>query len=302
MPRPERPLNPAGGPVAGFARDLRELRERAGSPGYRQMAQRAHFSASALSKAANGEQPPSLDVTLAYVAACDGDVESWRARWHDLKRELSPPRPAPVVPGPTPRRRRRRWLAAAVAGAVLVIVVLAASVLPGGDRGAVPPHRALATGAGLACANGRVDRSDAPVPSASYPVRRHEVYALCPGYLDDLDLDATTPDWRAGSTPGSEDYDLEFTLARRTLVGNQDAVIAVIDHPTHTYSDCGTATAYGVDLEPDDMTPGTEVCVITNERRRTLVLVEDVRRDAQGRPDRLVLDITTWDHVIDPAS
>ena len=57
------------------------------------------LSASALSKAANGEQQPSIDATLAYVAVCDGDIESWRARWHDLRRELSPPRSRRSFPG-----------------------------------------------------------------------------------------------------------------------------------------------------------------------------------------------------------
>ena len=75
MPRPERPVDPEGGVVARFAIGLRELRRIAGSPGYRELAQRAHYSPTTLSQAARGEILPSLPVTLAYVRGCGGDVE-----------------------------------------------------------------------------------------------------------------------------------------------------------------------------------------------------------------------------------
>src|SRR5438132_165283 len=65
MPRPERPLDPADGPVSDFAAQLRELRQAAGNPGYRRLAQRAHYSAATLAAAASGRRLPSLEVTLA---------------------------------------------------------------------------------------------------------------------------------------------------------------------------------------------------------------------------------------------
>jgi DNA-directed RNA polymerase specialized sigma24 family protein len=37
-----------------------------------------------MSKAAAGKQLPTLEVTLAYVRACRGDVEKWNRRWHEL--------------------------------------------------------------------------------------------------------------------------------------------------------------------------------------------------------------------------
>ncbi|WP_354644123.1 hypothetical protein [Kitasatospora camelliae] len=74
-------MDPDGGPAAALARELRRLREQAGRPGYRAMAQRVHYSASTLAEAATGQRLPSLEVTLAYAAACGGDGAYWRARW-----------------------------------------------------------------------------------------------------------------------------------------------------------------------------------------------------------------------------
>lgn len=99
MGRPERPVDPAGGPVAAFAMDLRELRARAGNPSYRTLSTRAKFSPSVLSAAASGFALPSLQVTLALVEACGGDRDDWTRRWrqvadqdptHRSRRRLSP--------------------------------------------------------------------------------------------------------------------------------------------------------------------------------------------------------------------
>ncbi|MEU5023895.1 nSTAND1 domain-containing NTPase [Streptomyces milbemycinicus] len=73
MGRQERPLDPGAGPEQRFAFALRKLRSEAGGPTYRAMAQRTPYTVSTLSRAAAGEQLPSLEVTLAYVAACGGD-------------------------------------------------------------------------------------------------------------------------------------------------------------------------------------------------------------------------------------
>ncbi|HEX7303955.1 helix-turn-helix domain-containing protein [Lentzea sp.] len=80
MPRPERSLDGCG-PVESLAAELRELRRRAGGPGYRELAAKAGFSASSLAGAANGRHLPTLAVTLAYVRACGGDPVSWEQRW-----------------------------------------------------------------------------------------------------------------------------------------------------------------------------------------------------------------------------
>ncbi|MFE4667295.1 helix-turn-helix domain-containing protein [Streptomyces sp. NPDC056716] len=74
-------MDASGGAVAEFASRLRRLRIEAGSPTYRDMAKAAMYSASVLSSAANGNRLPTLQVALAYVAACGGDREEWRRHW-----------------------------------------------------------------------------------------------------------------------------------------------------------------------------------------------------------------------------
>ncbi|MFE0426570.1 DNA-binding protein, partial [Streptomyces sp. NPDC058953] len=83
MGRPEAPLDPDGGPVRGFAYELRRLRREAGAPTYRAMAAKVPYSVPTLSRAAGGDQLPSLAVALAYAEACGGDREEWERRWHE---------------------------------------------------------------------------------------------------------------------------------------------------------------------------------------------------------------------------
>jgi hypothetical protein len=89
MGRPERELDPEAGPVQRFACDLRRLRREAGSPPYRELANRAKYSVTVLSRAASGRELPSLAVTLAYVGACGGDQDYWRASWYETARQLN---------------------------------------------------------------------------------------------------------------------------------------------------------------------------------------------------------------------
>ncbi|MFF4432813.1 hypothetical protein ACFYZ4_27090 [Streptomyces sp. NPDC001513] len=89
MPRPERPLDLDSGPLTRFAAALRKLREAAGRPPYRSLAQRAHYSSTTLSDAAGGHTFPSLAVTLAYVEACQGDRRAWEVRWHAVAAEIA---------------------------------------------------------------------------------------------------------------------------------------------------------------------------------------------------------------------
>ncbi|MGC0405937.1 WD40 repeat protein/energy-coupling factor transporter ATP-binding protein EcfA2 [Streptomyces sp. SAI-126] len=102
MGRRERPLDPTEGPVARFAHELRKLRQEAGGPTYRAMAGRAHYSTATLAQAAAGDRLPSLQVTLAYVTACDGDVEEWERRWHQAAHETTEERRAADDPGQAP--------------------------------------------------------------------------------------------------------------------------------------------------------------------------------------------------------
>jgi hypothetical protein len=84
MSRPEKPVDP-GSPLAGFAQGLRELRCKRGIT-YREMAEVTNFGVTVLSVAAAGRSLPTLDVTLAYVTACDGSPDEWRARWDETRK------------------------------------------------------------------------------------------------------------------------------------------------------------------------------------------------------------------------
>ncbi|WP_175409881.1 hypothetical protein [Streptomyces sp. TRM64462] len=89
MGRPERPVDPAAGPVQRLAHELRELRRAAGGPSYRTMAETAGFSATTLSQAAAGERLPSLPVVQGYVRACGADPAEWEPRWKEAEAEAA---------------------------------------------------------------------------------------------------------------------------------------------------------------------------------------------------------------------
>ncbi|MEV0220128.1 XRE family transcriptional regulator [Streptomyces sp. NPDC050704] len=95
MPRGERPLDAGDPRILKFAAELRRLRQRAGRPTYRQLAERAHYSVTTLSGAASGKGLPTLAVTLAYVRACDGDEAQWERVWHELAAEVGADGPMP---------------------------------------------------------------------------------------------------------------------------------------------------------------------------------------------------------------
>ncbi|MFD8495075.1 hypothetical protein [Amycolatopsis sp. NPDC059657] len=88
MGRPERAIDPTAGPLQAFAVELRQLREIAGRPSYRELSRRSHYSVTVLSEAAGGDALPTLAVTLAYVRACGGDDSVWAERWRALDAQL----------------------------------------------------------------------------------------------------------------------------------------------------------------------------------------------------------------------
>lgn len=141
MPRPERPIDPSAGPITRFAGDLRTLRQDAGVPTYRSMAEEVNYSPTVLSEAAAGRKLPTLPVTLAYVQACRGDCAEWERRWRAVGAESMPQSGEPsVVAG----RRSRRWLivpaAAVVAGIVGVALFLWLTESESGQRAEVMPE------------------------------------------------------------------------------------------------------------------------------------------------------------------
>jgi hypothetical protein len=188
MPRPERPVDPEQGPVARFATELRALREKAGSPPYRRLAEQAHFSKATLADAARGHRLPTLEVTLAYVEACGGDAEQWRARWHEVRSELRlPPLPEPqpfaepiteplteppAEPPAEPtgeRTRARRVPLLPVLGALALLTVIAVTVtvaVLAGDGSAPRPSEPVARFAGSSVPVG--DNADPKETGCSY--------------------------------------------------------------------------------------------------------------------------------------
>nr|WP_296073283.1 helix-turn-helix domain-containing protein [uncultured Actinoplanes sp.] len=124
MPRPERPLDPAAGPIAQFAVALRALRAAAGNPTYRRMAERVPVSPSALAAAADGRRLPTWEVTREYVRACGGREDEWRERWHAV-REATPGAARSVAEPAKRHRRRRGWRAGLAAGALAAAAVVA---------------------------------------------------------------------------------------------------------------------------------------------------------------------------------
>lgn len=93
MGRPQAQLERDGSPVREFAFWLRDLRNRSGLT-YEQVAKTTHYGTSTLQAAASGERLPTLNVVLAFVEACDGDVSAWRAYWAQVRRILDPDVPS----------------------------------------------------------------------------------------------------------------------------------------------------------------------------------------------------------------
>ncbi|MBO1332612.1 helix-turn-helix domain-containing protein [Streptomyces sp. VRA16 Mangrove soil] len=100
MGRHEKPLDPRQSPVARLAADLRRLRREAGGPTYASMVHRAGYSVATLSRAAAGEQFPSLPVVRAYATACGAAPGEWEERWYAVSQELTAREQGDNAPSP----------------------------------------------------------------------------------------------------------------------------------------------------------------------------------------------------------
>ena len=87
MVRNEKPVCSDIEQLAAFASGLRQLRVEAGLT-YPEMARRTGYTASALSRAAAGNDLPTWSVTQAYVGACGGDSDAWHKTWLAAKRTV----------------------------------------------------------------------------------------------------------------------------------------------------------------------------------------------------------------------
>ncbi|MEV0405137.1 helix-turn-helix transcriptional regulator [Actinoallomurus sp. NPDC050550] len=331
MGRPERPLDPTQGPLADFAHDLRALRHKAGTPNYRQMAAEAHFSATALSRAASGKALPSLEVTLAFVAACGGDTRAWKDRWHAVRAELrgeaaeaearelteAPPAsaadPVPASLSASPSRlapdsgpasaldrargRRRLWVAAAVVIGLAATGGAAAALLPAASTAAHPAHRLAAHAARRPAASpartmAAADARDDDNKGRPRPVLREGVVTLRTNQIIDFD----DRSWPTAEASRGNPYDLEFTSDKRTLdsIGSDD--ITILPPGSHgTRAECGAQQNYSEPVTPALDRPGTFFCLITDTRRYVLCRIAAVTRDASGRPAEVRLYAVIWE-------
>ena len=172
MGRPERPLDPAAGPIQAFASELRRLRQQAGSPKYLQMQRRTGRSRTALAEAAGGDHLPTWDTVEAYVRACGGDLTRWQARWAQARDAIRSQRgqaaqqgiAAADLPRPPRASRFQRWLTAAAVAALLATTVTA--TLQGfGTAAKVSTTRPVIVVVQDKVATGRSALVEAPVPA-----------------------------------------------------------------------------------------------------------------------------------------
>jgi hypothetical protein len=119
---------PRSDQISAFMTALRRLREEAGSPSFRKMAQLSGcVSHTTLHEAATGARFPSWETTREFVKACGADPAEWQARWEQARREPEDPvddlQPPPVTAHERLRRhRRRRGVFAGIAVLLLAIV------------------------------------------------------------------------------------------------------------------------------------------------------------------------------------
>ncbi|MGW7073064.1 hypothetical protein ACWGII_41145 [Streptomyces sp. NPDC054855] len=103
MARPVKKLPPGADPLVAFARDLQALRKQAGDPPLTLMAEHSGLSTATLSNAHAGKKLPTWATVNGYILACNGDPESWSARWESLRLA------AAGISGDVCRKALSRW-------------------------------------------------------------------------------------------------------------------------------------------------------------------------------------------------
>ena len=296
--RPQRPVDPGDGPGQQLALAMRGLRESSGNPTYRAMAGRAHYSASALARAASGTAFPSRDLVLAYVLSCGGDQAEWDQCWAAAAAQAGldgepgqAPRQDPQAPEPpcdTSRHRRPGRLAIAAAASAAVAALTAGILLMPGPRHPAPHPPASRPSASAAAGSSQ--------PADLVPVRRHGLLVLAPGQVADLDIPASRAlGWGTVNEPGPASGDIWFSITDDALHGTQNANIAVLPAGSAaTHSACALEQNYGVTLAAARIRPGQIVCDITSDNRVALLRIIGVRHTASGTPDQVTFDVTVW--------
>lgn len=201
--------------VEGFAAVLRDLRESAGNPSYREMAGRSQaISHTTLHEAAQGNRLPSWPTTVEFVKACAADPAAYRERWMEAqrasaavsdRRDVAPPEggrraddlsgdghdDASTAKAPSEGRRRvGRRLALAGALAAALVAVGVAAWARGGDSGS-GPHTVPPTSRSTAIA------AATSASSEDCPIKQHNPPSAPPRHRGDVGVflaDVTLPD------------------------------------------------------------------------------------------------------------
>ncbi len=112
MSRPPAPVDPEAGPLAAFAAELRDLRDRAGIPSMRALAKSTDIPMSTLYAISAGKRVPSAEALTAYVKTCGGDSAAWLAKRSVLQEQLAAPS----------SERMERWTTYAPTRLVMLVV------------------------------------------------------------------------------------------------------------------------------------------------------------------------------------
>jgi transcriptional regulator with XRE-family HTH domain len=166
-----------------LAAELRALRERAGSPSYRQLAKATNFSASTLAEATAGRRLPTEQVIRALAKAYGDDPDRWAAKLREAARltQLTPRAATPAVPAlpsgdplpPSTIRILSRLLGRPTAYGLAALLLAASGFAVGAvtmGRGADPTAR-TATGSSLTSGSAPASAlSSAPAPDGADPI------------------------------------------------------------------------------------------------------------------------------------
>jgi len=152
MGRPEEPLNRDGSPEREFAFWLRDLRNSAGLT-YESLARATNYSTSTMQAAASGQRLPTYKVAMAFVEACEGSLEDWKAYWAQIKRALdTDPPPGTTWPVKPPWVDQPEMVAAQAAPSPAPPDVLDNGERPSQQASAAAPADAVGPAALMAAA------------------------------------------------------------------------------------------------------------------------------------------------------
>ncbi|OZM74681.1 hypothetical protein CFN78_00045 [Amycolatopsis antarctica] len=150
MAEPKAGERPAA--LESFVAALKRLREDAGAPSFRRMAQKSGaVSHATLHLTVTGHRLQPWETVREFVRACDGDEREWQVRWQNTEQALSdeespdPDGATPADTTPQPRRRPK-WLIAAAGVGVAVLCALAGVWVFDGEEPTGAAQESPATG------------------------------------------------------------------------------------------------------------------------------------------------------------